>query len=68
MAYSLDQVRERFVQVDKMEEPKRTMELVALMDILEQQHETLQINPTAEFLATEKVKLYREISNARVFD
>ncbi|RQW65338.1 hypothetical protein DUK53_16850 [Listeria sp. SHR_NRA_18] len=68
MTYSLDQVREKFVQVDKMEEPKRTMELVALMDILEQQHGTLRINPTPEFMATEKVQLYREISNARVFD
>ncbi|MBC1318509.1 hypothetical protein [Listeria booriae] len=68
MKYTLDQIKAKYADVKEMEEPGRTRELTALMDILEQQHGTLQMYPTPDFLATEKVKLYREISNARVFE
>ncbi|MBC1481285.1 hypothetical protein [Listeria seeligeri] len=51
-----------------MIEPMRMKNLTALMGILEKQHGTLQMYPTEEFLATEAVKLYQEIANARVFE
>ncbi|WP_167468913.1 hypothetical protein [Listeria ivanovii] len=46
----------------------RTKKLTALIEILEKQHGTLQMYPTEEFLATEAVKLYQKIANARVFE
>ncbi|MBC1746878.1 hypothetical protein [Listeria seeligeri] len=68
MEYTLEEIKEKYVEMNAMEEPMRTKNLTALMEILEKQHGTLQMYPTEEFLATEAVKLYQEIANARVFE
>ncbi|AIS61003.1 hypothetical protein [Listeria ivanovii] len=68
MEYTLEEIKEKYVEVNAMEEPMRTRKLTALMEILEKQHGTLQMYPTKEFLATEAVQLYQEIGNARVFE
>ncbi|MBC1567203.1 hypothetical protein [Listeria booriae] len=63
--YTLEEIRTKFTHCDTLEEPERTNELVNLMDILEQQYGTYQLNPSDEFMKKEEVKLYREISMAR---
>lgn len=63
--YTLEEIRTKFTYCETLEEPERTNELVNLMDILEQQYGTYQLNPSEEFMKKEEVQLYREISMAR---
>ncbi|MBC1937758.1 hypothetical protein HCA69_15420 [Listeria grandensis] len=63
--YTLEEIRAKFTHCGTLEEPERTNELVNLMDILEQQYGTYQLNPSEEFMKKEEVRLYREISMAR---
>ncbi|MBC2057942.1 hypothetical protein HCJ57_15555 [Listeria booriae] len=65
MRNTLDQIREKYIEVDRMEEPGRTNQLVNLMNVLEEEYQTHQLNPTKEFLEREEVKLYKQISMAR---
>ncbi|KGL46372.1 hypothetical protein EP56_01925 [Listeriaceae bacterium FSL A5-0209] len=63
--YTLGEIRAKFTECSALEEPKRTNELVKLMNILEQEYGTHQLYPSKEFLEKEEVQLYREISMAR---
>ncbi|MBC1920485.1 hypothetical protein HCJ46_17170 [Listeria booriae] len=67
MIYTLEQIEQKYKEVDKMKEPTRTNQLVILMNLLEQQYRTFKLDPSADFMETEEVKLYKKISNARVF-
>ena len=67
---SLEKVKEEFETVknnESLNTLQKTMRFVCLMDELEQDYHTFIINPTDEQLASDEVKLYREISYARVF-
>ena len=67
---SLEKVKEGFEAVknnESLNTLQKTMRFVCLMDELEQDYHTFIINPTDEQLASDEVKLYREISYARVF-
>ncbi|MHC5268339.1 hypothetical protein ACYSNO_04010 [Enterococcus sp. LJL98] len=67
---SLEKVKEEFEAVknnESLNTLQKTMRFVCLMDELEQDYHTFIINPTDEQLASDEVKLYREISYARVF-
>lgn len=63
--YTIEEVRAKFEQSCTLVEPKRTDQLRLLMEILERQFGTMQINPSEEFMEKEEVQLYREISRAR---
>ena len=67
---SLEKIKEEFEAVkskESLNSLQKTMRFVRLMDELEQDYHTFIINPTDEQLASDEVKLYREISYARVF-
>ena len=67
---SLEKVKEEFETVknnESLNTLQKTMRFVCLMDELEQDYHTFIINPTDEQLASDEVKLYREISYARKF-
>lgn len=67
---SLEKVKEEFEAVknnESLNTLQKTMRFVCLMDELEQDYHTFIINPTDEQLASDEVKLYREISYARKF-
>lgn len=67
---SLEKVKEEFEAVknnESLNTLQKTMRFVCLMDELEQDYHTFIINPTDEQLASDEVKLYREISYARQF-
>lgn len=67
---SLEKVKEEFEAVknnESLNTLQKTMRFVCLMDELEHDYHTFIINPTDEQLASDEVKLYREISYARVF-
>lgn len=63
--YTIEEVRAKFEQSCTLVEPERTDQLRLLMEILERQFGTMQINPSEEFMEKEEVQLYREISRAR---
>ena len=67
---SLEKVKEEFEAVknnESLNTLQKTMRFVCLMDELEQDYHTFIINPTDQQLASDEVKLYREISYARKF-
>ena len=67
---SLEKIKEEFEAVkskESLNSLQKTMRFVQLMNELEQDYHTFIINPTDEQLASDEVKLYREISYARVF-
>lgn len=67
---SLEKIKEEFEAVkskESLNSLQKTMRFVRLMDELEQDYHTFIINPTDEQLASDEVKLYREISYARKF-
>ena len=67
---SLEKIKEEFEAVkskESLNSLQKTMRFVRLMNELEQDYHTFIINPTDEQLASDEVKLYREISYARKF-
>jgi hypothetical protein len=67
---SLEKIKDEFESVkatDSLNSLQKTMRFVQLMNELEQDYHTFIINPTDEQLASDEVKLYREISYARKF-
>ncbi len=68
---SLEKIKEEFEAVkskESLNSLQKTMRFVRLMNELEQDYHTFIINPTDEQLASDEVKLYREISYARKFE
>lgn len=66
----LQHIREAYEAVKQLNEPARTNALVDLMNVLEREYGTFQIwnsDSQAPDLTTPEMKLYQEISNARVF-
>ena len=67
---SLEKIKDEFEAVkskESLNSLQKTMRFVRLMDELEQDYHTFIINPTDEQLASDEVKLYREISYACKF-
>ena len=67
---TLEEIRtefEGYKNSDSLNQLQKTMRFVRLMNELEQDYHTFIINPTDEQLASDEVKLYREISYARKF-
>lgn len=67
---TLEEIRtefEGYKNSDSLNTLQKTMRFVQLMNELEQDYHTFIINPTDEQLASDEVKLYREISYARKF-
>lgn len=67
---SLEKIKEEFESVkatDSLNSLQKTMRFVQLMNELEQDYHTFIGNPTDQQLASDEVKLYREISYARKF-
>lgn len=68
---TLEEIRtefEGYKNSDSLNQLQKTMRFVRLMNELEQDYHTFIINPTDEQLASDEVKLYREISYARKFE
>lgn len=65
---NLEEIRtefEGYKNSDSLNQLQKTMQFVRLMDELEQDYHTFIGNPTDQQLASDEVKLYREISYAR---
>ena len=67
---NLHQLEARFLEIDKQPEPMRTDNLVHLMNTLEARYGTFQTwgrGTQAPDLETPAMRLYRAVSDARVF-
>ena len=67
---NLQQLEARFLEIDKQPEPMRTDNLVHLMNTLEARYGTFQTwgrGQQAPDLETAEMRLYRAVSDARVF-
>lgn len=67
---TLQELETRFLEIDKQPEPMRTDNLVHLMNTLETQYGTFQTwgrGQQAPDLETAEMRLYRTVSDARVF-
>ena len=67
---NLQQLEARFLEIDKQPEPMRTDNLVHLMNTLEARYGTFQSwqrGQQAPDLETAEMRLYRAVSDARVF-
>jgi len=64
---NLIEIEDELNEIDKLEEPLRTKKLVQLMNYMEAHYKVFIINPTKEQMEQPEIKLFRKISDMRIF-